>query len=180
MRRWVLRSVLVGLVIGPAAGPVGGQALPGEVRLAVFGGPAFQTSAVARPFELGVSGDARLFRVGSSGVGAGVLAEGGLYHPAISGKGNYYFSADAMLDRWLPVGEAGPMRLFGVAGYTRLFNATDSAVGTAAAVNCGLGVDRVLRDDLWLRVEVRAHVTPASGEHAVELRFGLVGMGSLE
>ena len=180
MRRWILRSVLVGFAFGLAVRPMSGQSSLGDVRMALFGGPAFQTAAVARPFELGVSGEASLFRAGRGRVGAGVLAEGGVYHPAISGKGNYYYSADALLDRMLPVGEAAPVRLFGVAGYTRFFNATDSAVETADAANFGLGMDRVLRGDLWLRLEVRENYTPASGSPALVLRIGIVAMGSLQ
>ena len=80
----------------------------------------------------------------------------------------------------LPVGEAAPVRLFGVAGYTRFFIATDSAVETADAANFGLGMDRVLRGDLWLRLEVRENYTPASGSPALVLRIGIVAMGSLQ
>jgi hypothetical protein len=127
-----------------------------------------------------MSGEADIFRVGRAG--AGILAEGGTYHPVISGSGNYYFSADATLGQFeAPHADtAGGLRPFAVAGYTRFFNASKTAVGTADAVNCGLGLDRVLKDDLRVRLEVRVYETPASNLHAIELRIGIVAVGSMD
>jgi hypothetical protein len=172
----------MGIVLGGAVAPMRGQSSLGDARLAVFGGPAFRTAAVSRPFLLGMSGDASLFRAGGGRLGVGALAEGGLYHPAISGKGNYYFSADGMFEagQRLAATEAMRARPFAVAGYTKMFNATDSGMGTAVAMNFGVGVDRVIRDDLWLRVEVRDCYTPASDSHALVLRIGLVAVWSRE
>lgn len=154
---------------------------PGDTRLALFGGPAFRTSAASRPFELGISGDVSLVRLGCSRIGLGALAEGGLYHPAIAGKGNFYFSADAMLEGSPPMdaSESRRMRPYVVAGYTRFFSASDTGIGTADAVNAGLGVDLGLRDDLSLRLEVRGRYTPGDGSHGIVLRIGLVGNGSI-
>jgi hypothetical protein len=182
-----------------------------EARLAVFGGPAFFTGVPSRPlssrpFAMGMSADTSLIPLGRGGLGAGVLAEGGVYHPALSGTGNYYFSGDAMLTRVQPdwLGEAMKVRPFVVAGYTMFFNATGSAksvssasassvsasaAGTSAAsgglsasnaANIGLGVDRQLHDDLWLRVEVREHYTPDGGQHVLAIRVGLVSVGPLQ
>jgi len=158
-----------------------GLAPAGGFRLALFGGMDFLTYAHPRPVGLGVSVDQSWLRLGESHAGMGVLAEGGLFHPAISGKGNFYFSADGMIDR-LP-GEAAletmAVRPFAVAGYTKLFNAESTGISTANAVNFGVGVDRVLRDDLWLRVELREMFTPASDSHVLALRLGVVGAGSV-
>lgn len=145
-----------------------------------------------------MSADASLIPAGRATLGLGALVEGGVYHPALSGTGNYSFSVDAMLARVQPawVSEAMRVRPFVVAGYTRFFNATGSAassgVGSAStaassgglsrsnAANFGLGVDRQLRDDLWLRVEVREHYTPDGGQHVLALRVGLVSVQSLQ
>jgi hypothetical protein len=129
-----------------------------------------------------------------------MMAEGGIYHPALSGTGNYYFSGDAMLARVQPAWSSDAMRVrpFVAAGYTIMFNATGSAASTSAssssttsssipsggitvtnAANVGLGVDRQIRDDVWLRFEVREHYTPDGGQHVLVLRLGLVSIGSL-
>jgi hypothetical protein len=173
--------MLMGWGLGLAAWPVHGQG-PGEARLALFGGPAYRTGAASQPFELGISGDVGLFRLGRSGLGAGALGEGGLYHPAISGKGSFYFSADAMLECSPPAGATAslPVRPYAVAGYTRSFSATDTSVGTANAVNAGLGVDLPLRDGMLLRLEVRGRYTFADGTHGIALRIGLVGSASIQ
>jgi len=154
----------------------------GQTRLTLFGGPAFRTGAVSRPFELGISGDVSLFRLGRSRFGLGVLAEGGLYHPAISGKGNFYFSADATLDCGQPMAATEPPRIrpYLAAGYTRFFSASDTGTGTADAANAALGIDLALRDDLSLRLEVRGRYTPGDGSHVIVLRIGLVGNGSIQ
>jgi hypothetical protein len=172
-----------------------------EARLTAFGGPAFFTGVSSgllssRPFAMGMSADVSLFPVGRGALGAGVLAEGGVYHPVLSGTGNYYFSGDAMLARVQPewVSETMRVRPFVVAGYTMFFNVTGSAKSASAsgvsaasggltlsnAANIGLGVDRQLRDDLWLRVEVREHYTPDGGQHVLAIRIGLVSVGSLQ
>src|ERR1035441_2886032 len=122
MRLWVLRSMVVGLVFCLNAGTAHGQDCLTEARLTAFGGPAFFTGATgARPFEMGMSADARLIHAGSPTVGLGVLVEGGVFHPAITGTGNYYLSGDAMLARVQPgwVSDAMRVRPFVVAGYTR-------------------------------------------------------------
>jgi hypothetical protein len=158
--------------------PAGAQAL-GDFGLSLFGGPAWKTASAARPYQLGMGGEVNLFRRGAVGLGAAV--EGGLFHPAISGKGNYYASMDAMLSRmewegWMAAAKVQP---FAVAGYTRFFYATDTAINPANAVNFGVGVDRALREDLRLRVELREHYTPGSNAHALVLRIGVVGVDSV-
>lgn len=168
--------MLAGCTIGAVGQCARGQAA-GDARLALFGGPTFRTGATTRPFELGISGDVSLLQTGRGKLGVGALAEGGLYHPAVSGKGSFYFSADAMLERFQPrwATESAGMRAFAVAGYTRLFNATETAVDVGNAFNAGVGLDRVIRDDLWLRVELRGRYAAADGSHALVLRIGLAG-----
>jgi hypothetical protein len=180
--QWILRSMLVGCGFALAACSIQAQGSAGEMRLALFGGPAFRTGAASRPFELGISGDVSLFRVVRSRLGVGALAEGGLYHPAISGKGNFYFSADVVLEHSQPMGasEFLLLRPYAVVGYTRFFSATDAAIDTANSMNAGLGVDLELRDELSLRLEVRGRYTPADGSHEIVLRLGLVGNGSIQ
>jgi hypothetical protein len=170
------RVFLCWLVVGPGVGIGRAQESAGDFRLALFGGPAFLTYAHPRPLELGISVDERVLPTGSSRAGIGFLAEGGLFHPAISGKGNFYFSVDGVVDG-LP--REAPIRPFAVAGYTRMFNADSTGILTANAVNFGVGVDRVLQDDLWLRVELREMFTPSSDTHALVVRVGLVGVGSV-
>jgi hypothetical protein len=188
-------------VCGVATSAARAQNCLSEVRLAAFGGPVFFSGVSSgllssRPAVMGMSADLGLFPVGSGALGAGVLAEGGVYHPALSGSGNYYFSGDAMLARVQPEWGSETMRVrpFVVAGYTKFFNTTGSAKSGSAssasaasgglslsnAANIGLGVDRQLRDDLWLRVEVREHYTPDGGQHLLVLRIGLVSVGSLQ
>jgi hypothetical protein len=144
--------------------------------MALFGGPAWMTGAAAQPFELGVGVDASLYRMRGGRVGIGPEVEGGVYHPAFSGIGNYYVSADAMVAR-----ERDGVRLrpFWAVGYTRFFNATKDALTQADAVNFGVGVDRALSEDLWLRVDVREHYAPETDSHALVLRIGIVGVDSL-
>jgi len=178
-----------------------GQQCLSEARLAAFGGPALFTGKVgARPFVMSMSADVSLLPLGQGRVGLGVMAEGGVYHPALSGSGNYYFSGDAILARVQPAWSSEEMkaRPFLAAGYTIMFNATGSAVNASAtsssatsssipsggirvtnAANVGLGVDRQIRDDVWLRFEVREHYTPDGGQHVLVLRVGLVSIGSL-
>lgn len=175
MARRAMRWVGVGLLLGAAAGWADAQEAPGGVRLTAFAGPAYFTGVRPRPMELGLSGEAMLLRAARGGLGAGALAEGGLFHPAISGLGNYYFSGDLRLAwdgrrRWS--GALGP---FAAAGYTRVFNATSTGLSPANAVNFGVGVDRALNEELWLRLEVRDQYTPGSGSHALVLRVGLAG-----
>jgi hypothetical protein len=202
MRYGSLWVFLLASSFGLAMHPARAQDCRTETRLAAFGGPAFFTSALPRPYEMAMSADATLFPLLHGAVGSGVLVEGGVYHPALSGTGNYYFSADALLTRvqsaW--VSDAMRVRPFVVAGYTRFFNATGSATsgssgtsgtGSAAtgpsgslttsnAANLGIGVDRVINDDLWLRVEIRENYTPDGGSHALVLRIGIVAVGSLQ
>lgn len=182
MRQWILQSILASVALGGLATTMSGQTSRADGHLTVFGGPAFQTGAASRPFELGISGDATVFRARSGAFGAGLLAEGGLYHPALSGKGNYYFSADAILDLAprMAAREALKLRPFAAAGYTRRFNATDTAIGTSDGVNYGVGLDRAIGDDLSLRLEVRDCYMPANDSHALVLRFGLVALLSLQ
>jgi len=189
------------LVCGVATSAARAQNCLSEARLTAFGGPVFFSGVSSgllssRPFAMGMSADLGLFPVGSGALGVGVLAEGGVYRPALSGTENYYFSGDAMLARAQPewMSEAMRVRPFVVAGYTMFFNATGSAKSASAAgtnaasgglsvsnaANIGLGVDRQLRDDLWLRVEVREHYTPDGGQHVLVLRIGLVSVGSLQ
>ena len=179
---------LAGLIcgLGLVCGAAFAQQRLGEARLAAFGGPVFLSNAASRPMGLGMSGDASLFRTRGGSLGVGALAEGGSFQPALSGKGNYYFSADAMLARearvsaWEDGASGLRLRPFAVAGYTRFFNATSTALNSANAVNFGVGVDRLIRDDLSLRVEVREQYTPASDAHALVLRVGIVAIGSLQ
>jgi hypothetical protein len=147
-----------------------------DYRVTGFGGPVFYSGASPRPFLMGLSLDSNIYHAVSHDAGVGFLVEGGLYHPALSGTANYYGSVDAMV-----AGDGdGKMRAFGVAGYTRLFNATSTSIGSVNAFNLGVGMDRVLRDDLWLRVEVRDMYTAAANSHALAIRIGLVGRGSVE
>jgi hypothetical protein len=159
--------------------PAGAQAV-GDIGLSLFGGPAWKTAAATRPFQLGMGGEVNLLRRGAVVLGA--AAEGGLFHPAISGNGNYYASVDAMLSRteWEGGIAAAKVRPFAVAGYTRFFYATDTAITPANAVNFGVGADRALREDLWLRVELREHYTPGSDAHALVLRVEIVGVDSVQ
>ena len=147
-----------------------------EYRLTGFGGPVLSTGVSPRPILTGLSLDSNVYHAVSRAAGVGFLVEGGLYHPALSGTANYYGSVDAIV---AGDGDA-KLRPFGVAGYTRLFNATSSSIGSTDAINFGVGVDRVLRDDLWLRVEVRDMYTPVGDAHALAVRVGLVGRGSVE
>ncbi len=182
-----------------------GQTCRSEARLAAFGGPTFFSGKVgARPFVMSMSADVSLLPLGQGSAGLGVMAEGGVYHPALSGNGNYYFSGDAMLARVQPawLSEETKVRPFLAAGYTIFYNATGSATAAASitssssssttssnapsggvsvtnAANVGLGVDRQIRDDIWLRFEVREHYTPYGGQHVLLLRMGLVSIGSL-
>jgi hypothetical protein len=181
MRRWILWLVFWGCLFGLAPG-LGLAQAPGEFRLTALMGPAFLTNAPARPFNLGMSVDASLFRVGRGRAGGGLLVEGGIYHPSISGSGNYYFSADTIVGRGqaLPVAAAMRLRLFAVSGYTRIFNASSTATDTANAVNFGVGVDRALGEDVGVRLEVRELYTPAGDSHVLAFRIGLVAIGPLE
>jgi hypothetical protein len=175
MWRWIVWVAGMALWFARMAGA---QAV-GDVGLSLFGGPAWKTGAASQPFELGMGGELSLLRRGA--VGFGPAVEGGLFHPAISGKGNYYVSVGAMLAREDFNREAAAMKVrpFAVAGYTRFFNATDTAVSQANAVNFGVGVDRALSEDLWLRLELREHYTPGTDMHALVLRIGIVGVDSL-
>jgi hypothetical protein len=172
MGRWVVRAVWWMAMALPA----GAQTVE-DFGLSLFGGPAWKTGAAARPFELGMGGEVNLLRYGAVGLGPAV--EGGLFHPAISGKGNYYASVDARLAGGEWGRRMAATRPFGVAGFTRFFNATDTAINPANALNFGVGVDRALGEDLWLRVEVREHYTPGSDSHALVLRIGVVGVESV-
>jgi hypothetical protein len=165
------------LVVGGAR-EVCAQAGVGDFGLALFGGPAWKTGAAAQPFELGGGVDVGLYRLRGGRVAVGPEVEGGFYHPALSGIGNYYASVDAMVGRERGL-EGVRLRPFAVVGYTRFFNATKTALSQADAVNFGVGVDRALGEDLWLRVEVREHYTPGTDTHALVLRIGIVGVESL-
>jgi len=201
MRRGTLYIFLLASSIGSALHPARAQMSPTEVRLAAFGGPAYFTSALSRPYNMAMSADATLYPLPCRNLVSGVLVEGGVYHPAISGTGNYYLSTDALLTRIQPdwATEAMRLRPYLVAGYTRFFNATGSATGassssgsasssttpsgsltTSNAANLGIGVDRVINDDLWLRFEIRENYTPDGGSHALVLRIGIVAVGSLQ
>ncbi len=171
-RRWILGGLLVMLWVSP----VWGQVLLSDVRFTAFGGPAFWTGASSRPYQMGLSVDGSLARV-TAQAGLGFLVEGGAFRPAISGTGSYYFSADAVVAplRLDFAEEGSTWRPFAAAGYTRMLTASSSAISQTNAVNFGVGVDRVLRDDLWLRLEVRDQYAPASNLHALVLRVGLVG-----
>jgi hypothetical protein len=186
MARAMLGSTAMWLLLGLGSTTLAAQAWLSDARLAAFGGPVFLSNAASRPMELGMSADAILLHPGHGVAGAGVLAEGGLFHPALSGKGNYYFSSDAMLCRDLRSEDARGVTLdlrvrpFAVAGYTRFFNATSSALNAANALNFGVGVDRALTQDLSLRLELREQYTPSSDSHALVLRIGIVALGSLQ
>jgi hypothetical protein len=179
MRRWVVGCVWIAVLMVAGAREVCAQAGVGDFGLGLFGGPAWKTGAATLPFELGMGADVSLYRL--RGVAIGPAVEGGFYHPALSGTGNYYASVDAMIGRgeWEGATAARKLRPFAVAGYTRFFNATKTALTQADAVNFGVGADRALSEDLWLRVEVREHYTPDSGTHALVLRIGIVGVESL-
>ena len=127
--RWILLSL--GSLL-PAT-PSRAQFELTDYRIAGFVGPAFFTNASPRPLLLGLSLDAGFFHPKSANVGVGFLVEGGLFHPALSGTANYYFSADAMLARDAPEGADVKLRPFGVAGYSHLFNATSNSISTANA-----------------------------------------------
>jgi hypothetical protein len=150
------------------------QAAAGEARLNLFGGPVFRTGAPSRPMQLGLGAEAALVPIGSSGLVAGPAVEGGIFHPAISGKGNYYVSTGVQVGDATADGAAAQRTLhgFAVLGYTRFFNATDTGITPANAVNLGVGLDRWLTDELSVRVELREHFTPGIG-HAVVLRIGI-------
>lgn len=206
MRHATHRLIFVVLCFSLTMVSAWAQECRSEARLTAFGGPVFFSGAAGRPrpFAMGMSADASLFPLRQGRAAVGVLAEGGVYHPALSGSGNYYFTGDAMLARVQPawVSEAMRVRPFVVAGYTMFFNTTGSAASVASAssasasasgtstpsggvsvtnaANFGLGVDRQIKDDLWLRFEVREHYTPDGGQHVLALRVGLVSVGSLQ
>jgi hypothetical protein len=181
MQRRLMRLFVAGCGLWLVPGFGHAQA-PGEVRLTALMGPAYRTNAASRPFNLGMSADASLFRVGRGSVRAGPLAEGGIFHPSISGAGNYYFSADAMVDFGEAVRATAAMwvRLFAVAGYTRVFNASSTAIDTADGVNFGVGADRRVGEDMGVRLEVRELYAPASDSHALVFRIGFIAFGSLQ
>jgi hypothetical protein len=174
----------VGLVWGAVVGRDAGglrAGWVGDFGLGLFGGPAWKTGAASQPFELGMGVDASVYRMHGGRIAIGPAVEGGFYHPAFSGTGNYYASVDAMIARgeWGEAWAAGRLRPFAAVGYTRFFNATKDALTQEDAMNFGVGVDRALSEDLWLRVEVREHYTPDSDTHALVLRIGIVGVESL-
>jgi hypothetical protein len=178
MRRWALVCVWSGVLMAGGVRDACAQAGAGDFGLALFGGPAWKTGAAALPVEMGAGVDASLYRMRGGRVGIGPAVEGGVYHPAFSGTANYYFSADAMVARERDV-DVVRLRPFAAVGYTRFFNATKTALTQADAVNFGVGVDRALSEDLWLRVDVREHYTPGTDSHALVLRIGIVGVDSL-
>ncbi len=176
MRRWVSVWVWVMVLVCGGARVACAQAGVNDFGLALFGGPAWKTGAASLPVEMGAGVDVSLYRMRGGRVGVGPEVEGGVYHPAFSGIGNYYFSTDVMVGR-----ERDGVRLrpFAAVGYTRFFNATKDALTQEHAVNFGVGVDRALSEDLWLRVDVREHYTPGTDTHALVLRIGIVGVDSL-
>ncbi|HEV2619713.1 MAG TPA: hypothetical protein VGU23_07210 [Acidobacteriaceae bacterium] len=176
MRRWMW--IWFAVLLAGGAREVCAQAGVEDFGLALFGGPAWKTGASSQPFQMGAGVDASLYRMRRGRVGVGPEVEGGFYHPALSGIGNYYVSADAIVGRERSLEEMR-LRPFAAAGYTRFFNATKTALSQADAVNFGVGVDRAIGEDLWLRVDVREHYTPGTGTHALVLRIGIVGMQSL-
>ena len=173
------RVALAGLMFAGVAAGVQAQAPLADGHLTLFGGPAFQTGAGVQPYELGISADANLFRLGGGALRAGALAEGGFYHPAISGKGNYYFSADGVMEflpRAASIGapiETPRTRPFLVVGYTKRFDATETSVTSGDGVNFGIGADRAIEDDVSLRVELHDCYMPSTNSHALVLRVGL-------
>jgi hypothetical protein len=181
MLRRLFRWIFLLLVSGLATLPVLAQYSLGDLRLTAFGGPAVHTGASGHPLQMGLSADLGLVHPGHESLGVGFLVEGGFFRPALSGTGNYYFSGDAMLAHVQPDRATAEMTLhpFAVAGYTQFFNATSTMLSTAPAMNFGVGVDRFLGEDLWLRLEVREHYTPGSDMHALVFRIGLVGVASL-
>jgi len=177
MRRWVMGWVWFGVLVVGGARKGCAQAGAGDFGLALFGGPAWKTGAAAQPFELGAGVDVGLYRLRGGHVALGPVV-GGVFHPAVSGIGNYYVSADAMVGRERGM-DGVRLRPFAAVGYTRFFNATKTALSQADAVNFGVGVDRAIGEDLWLRVDVREHYTPGTDTHALVLRIGVVGVESL-
>ncbi len=180
MRYWRLRWILLSLS-GCAAATLCAQSPLSDYRFAALGGPAVHTGAAGHPFQLALNSDVNLFHPGREDLAVGVQVEGGFFHPAISGTGNFYFSTDALLAQVQPERAESELKLrpFAAAGYTRLFTGTSSSLTMTNAVNFGVGVDRVLNEELWLRLEVREHYMPASDSHALVFRIGLVGVGSL-
>jgi hypothetical protein len=181
MPRRSFRWIFLCLLSGVASHPVRAQYSLSDLRLTAFGGPAVHTGAMDHPFQVGLSADLSLFHPGCEYLGVGFLLEGGFFHPALSGTGNYYFSSDAMLAHVQPERASAEMKLqpFAVVGYTQFFNATNTSLSTAPAMNFGIGVDRSLSEDLWLRLDVREQYTPSSDSHALVFRLGLVGVQSL-